>query len=285
MLRRLNDLTIFDPGRVPGREILARVIGCTAFLAFVFRRVMQLPDWPGVLPGMTWLETLPERFSFLPKALLVQPFDVMTYYRYHGYTDGQITTLWSLELSVWVMETGILLAYVVALLTRDRAQSVARGFMQTVFPLLMAGLPFVVVMSSYTYRDWFPVRSPSHRIGLYAVNALLFAGGAFNVIGILTLRRAFTVMAEARVLIRSGIYRHIRHPLYAAHFLIYACYTFLHCHVVTVVLFVVFVGGQTLRATIEERKLTETFPDYEEYRRKTGMFFPRLRGKNPEVRI
>ena len=100
MLRRLNDLPIFDPSRVPGREIIARTIGCLAFVAFVFRRVLQLPDWPGYLHGMTWLQRLPETFSFLPKKLLVQPFDVVTYYRFHGYTDGQIYTLWSLELSV-----------------------------------------------------------------------------------------------------------------------------------------------------------------------------------------
>jgi len=180
-------------------------------------------------------------------------------------------------LSVWIIETGILLAYVLALLTRDRAQSVARGFMQTVFPLLLAGLPFVVVMSGYTFRDWFPVESRGHRIGLTAINIALLAGGTLNVLGLLSLRRAFTVMTEARVLIRSGLYRHVRHPLYAAHFLIYACYTVLHFHGWTVLCYVAFVAGQTLRAKIEERKLLEVFPEYEEYRRSTGMFLPRLR--------
>jgi len=38
----------------------------------------------------------------------------------------------------------------------------------------------------------------------------------------------------------------------------------------------VFIAGQVARARIEERKLAETFPEYVEYRRTTGMFFPRL---------
>lgn len=277
MFKRLNDLPIFDPSRVPGREILARLIGCVAFLLFVFRRVLQLPDWPGCLPGMTGLQTLPERFSFLPKGMLVKPFDVVGYYTYHGYSLRQIHTLWGLELSVWIIETGILVGYIVALLTRDKARSVAKGFMQTAFPLLLAGLPFVVVMSSYTYRDWFPVQTAAHRIGLYVVNLALLAGGTLNVIGVVTLRRGFTVMTEARVFIRSGIYRYVRHPLYLSHFLIYFCYAFLHCHVASVISYVVFVAGQTLRARIEERKLIEVFPEYEQYRRETGMFFPKLR--------
>jgi protein-S-isoprenylcysteine O-methyltransferase Ste14 len=38
----------------------------------------------------------------------------------------------------------------------------------------------------------------------------------------------------------------------------------------------VFVAGQVFRARIEERKWAETVPEYEEYRRRTGMFFPRI---------
>jgi protein-S-isoprenylcysteine O-methyltransferase Ste14 len=276
MLRRLNDLPIFDPSRVPGREILARVIGCVAVTGFILRRVLQMPQWPGIIQEVAWAKSWFAWFDFLPKFMLRPPFDLDLWYSQFGYSPGEIRTFWTLRLLVWTAETSILLAYVLALLTRKPAQAVAKGFMQVVFPLLLAGLPFTVVMSNYTYDDWFPERSRLHLTGLFVLNVVLIAGGALNVAGLLTLRRAFTIMTEARMFIRSGIYRFVRHPMYASHFVIYLGYTLLHFHTVTAALFVVFVAGQTVRAKIEEKKLTAVFPEYEEYRRTTGMFFPRL---------
>ncbi|MBI3858092.1 MAG: isoprenylcysteine carboxylmethyltransferase family protein [Planctomycetes bacterium] len=278
MLRRLNDLPIFDPGRVPGREVLSRIIGCVAITAFVLRRILQMPDWPGYIREVDWARPWFARLYFLPGFLTKAPVDLDAWYPQFGYAHGQIRTLWTLELLVWVVETSILLAYVFALLTRSRAQAVARGFMQTVFPLLLAGLPFTIVMTNYTYRDWFPERSQLHLSGLYGANAVLIAGGALNVIGLLTLRRGFTIMTEARVFVRSGLYRWVRHPLYVSHFVIYLVYTLLHFHPATAALYAAFVAGQTLRARNEERKMAEVFPEYEEYRRTTGMFFPRVWG-------
>lgn len=283
MLRRLNDLPIFDPGRVPGREIIARVVGCLAIGAFVVRRVLQLQSWPGYIGEVRWAHAFFDRLTFLPKFLASTPFDLEVYYRWHGYTTAQIRTLWGLELLVWCAESGILLAYILALATRVPARSVAKGFMEVVFPLLLAGLPFVITATDYTYSRWFPEKSGLHLMGLYTANGLLIAAGTLNVVGLLTLRRAFTIMSEARELIRSGIYRFIRHPLYASHFVIFLVYTLLHFHAVTAALYVAFVAGQTLRARIEERKLASAFPEYEDYRRNTGMFFPRLWGKASEI--
>lgn len=253
--------------------------------AFILRRILQLPSWPGYIAEVRWAEPWFAKLSFLPKALISTPFDLEADYSSFGFSHSQIRTLWLLGFLVWLAETGILLGYVLALLTRARAQSVAKGFMQTVFPLLLAGLPFVVVMTNYTFHRWFHHRPHQLLIGLYAVNAILLVGGSMNAIGVLTLRRGFTIMSEARVFVRTGLYRWIRHPLYASHFLIYLGYMLLHFHTVTVVLYVVFVAGQTLRARIEERKMTAAFPEYEEYRRTTGMFFPRIRIQNPDSRI
>ena len=261
---------------MPGREILARGIGCVAVSAFILRRILQLPSWPGYTRDVPWMRDLFAGLEFLPEELRAAPFNLEYYYLPFGYSLEQIRTLWTLRLMTWTTETAILLGYVLALLTRTGARSVARGFMETVFPLILAGLPFTIVLTNYTYHRWFPAQSSVHLTGLYAANAVLIAGGAVNVIGLLTLRRGFTIMTEARVLIRTGIYRFVRHPLYAAHFVIYLTYTLLHFHAASVALYVVFVAGQTLRARNEEKKLTAVFPEYEEYRRTTGMFFPRL---------
>jgi protein-S-isoprenylcysteine O-methyltransferase Ste14 len=279
MLRRLNDLPIFDPSRIPGREILARVLGCLAVTAFIARRILQLPGWPGYIAEVRWVQPCFAKLSFLPPVLLAPAFDLDAWYARFGYSHAQIRILWASQLLIWVVETLILLAYVLALITRREARSVAKGFMQTAFPLILAGLPFVIVMTDYTYDRWFPESSRMHLGGLYAIAALLIAAGATNVIGLLTLRPAFTIMSEARVFVRSGLYRVVRHPLYSSHFAIYLGYTLLHAHAFTLAIYAAFVAGQTLRARIEERKLSAVFPEYEEYRRTTGMFLPKLRSR------
>lgn len=278
MLRRLNDLPVFDPSRWPARELLARVIGCVAIGAFILRRFLMLPSWPGYIREVDWARPYFAKLSFLPESLLARPFDLERRYAYFGYTSQQVRILWSLELLVWVIETGILCGYIAGFLTRAGAKSVARGFMQSVFPLLLAGLPFAIVLTRYTYGEWVPEHSVTHLQGLYALNVVLIAAGALNIAGLIALRKAFTIMSEARVFVREGVYSVIRHPLYAAHFVIYLCYTLLHLQTRTVALYVAFVAGQTLRARIEERKLASVFPEYEAYRRSTGMFFPRLWG-------
>ena len=278
MLKRLNDLPIFDSARWPAREMLARVVGILAVTAFVLRRILQLPSWPGYIREVDWVKPFFNKLSFLPSVLLAAPFDLDWRYAYFGYTREQVRILWSLEFMVWILETGILVGYVAGFLTRAPAKAPARGFMESVYPLLLALLPFAITMTSYTYPQWMPEHVHTHLRGLYALNMALVAGAALNVLGLFTLRKAFTITSEARVFVSGGIYSLIRHPLYTAHFLIYFCYTLLHLQPLTVGLYGIFVAGQTLRARIEERKLAAAFPEYEGYRQATGMFLPKLRG-------
>jgi len=277
LLRRLNDLPIFDPSRWPAREVLARTFGILAVAAFLARRVLQLPAFPGFTDDVDWARSWFAPVESLPRWLAARPFDLQAYYGRFGYAPAEIRALWSTRFLIWVAETGILLGYILAFLTRRPARSVARGFLETVFPLLLGVLPFAIVMTGYTYHEWIPERSRWHLTGLFAINGVLIAAGAANVLGLVTLRPAFTIMTEARLLVRTGLYRFVRHPLYAAHFVIYFCYTLLHFHLSTAALYLVFVAGQTFRARNEERKLAAVFPEYEAYRGSTGMFLPRLR--------
>jgi protein-S-isoprenylcysteine O-methyltransferase Ste14 len=283
LLRRLNDLPVFDPARWPAREALARGLGCLAVGAFLLRRVLQLPFFPGIIPELRWALPCFEPFSHLPPFLGAPAFDLAAYYAHYGYGTHRIRILWATRALIWIMESGILLAYIAAFLTRKPARSTARGFMETLFPLILGLLPFAIVMTNYTYHEWLPERSRAHLAGLLTINAILIASGAANLLGLISLRPAFTITSEARVFIRSGLYRFVRHPLYAAHFVIYFCYLLLHFHAASVALYAAFVLGQTLRAHIEERKMSAEFPDYEEYRRTTGMFFPRPRRPGPST--
>ena len=185
--------------------------------AVILLRIVQLPSWPGYIRDVEWARSWFEKLSFLPGFLLPAPYDLEGRFTLYGATRGEIRLVWGLQLAVWILETGILVACIVAFLTRVQAKSVARGIMHTLFPLIFATLPFAIVQSRYTYPDWMPEHLGAHLYGLYAINAVLIAA-----------------------------------------------------------IYVVFVAGQTLRARIEERKLAAAFPEYEEYRRTTGMFFPKI---------
>lgn len=275
LLRRLNDLPIFDPSRIPGREVVARILGSLIAGAFVLHMVFQMPRFPGFIREVYFARPWFANLSFLPKGLVAAPID-WDDANSPVYTHEQIRTLWVVMALLWISETLLFLGYIAALVTRVRAKSVARGFMETVFPVLMTASPVAIMMTKTTFQEWFKGRPQEMLRALLALYAVLLAAGIVNLVGLLTLRRAFAIMSEAREFVRSGIYRYVRHPLYAAHFAIVLCFTILHFRAATAAIYVALVAGQTLRARIEERKLAAAFPEYEEYRRTTGMFFPRL---------
>ena len=94
------------------------------------------------------------------------------------------------------------------------ATTVAKGFRETLYPFLLVILPFVIVLMPYTYAKWMPENATTHLGGLYAINILLILAGSLNIVGLTALRRSFSIMAEARVLVTTGPYRWVRHPLY-----------------------------------------------------------------------
>jgi protein-S-isoprenylcysteine O-methyltransferase Ste14 len=89
-----------------------------------------------------------------------------------------------------------------------------------------------------------------------------------------TLRRSFSVFAEARKLVTHGPYGIVRHPLYAAYFLTYSCSALPKLSLLAVVLVAVGVSAEVMRSRNEERILSATFPEYAEYARRVPAFFP-----------
>lgn len=82
---------------------------------------------------------------------------------------------------------------------------------------------------------------------------------------------------EKHRLIQTGLYRWVRHPLYASLILMFygACLVFRNIAAFLAVT-LIFVPFMYYRALQEEGLLIQRFSQYKEYRRKTGMFFPRI---------
>jgi protein-S-isoprenylcysteine O-methyltransferase Ste14 len=118
---------------------------------------------------------------------------------------------------------------------------------------------------------------PRHQLSLtgeIVSTLLLLVGNTLAVLVLLQLRGSFSIMAEARQLVTSGVYRWVRHPLYLAEELAVIAIVLQFLSPWTTLLLAVQIAFQLRRMRNEERVLSATFPEYAEYKEKTAMLLP-----------
>ncbi len=186
--------------------------------------------------------------------------------------------------------TCTIIVFLAAYFLRAKAVSHSKGFMETIYPLFCSILPLVVFHNNEILR----LITPQNRYsGLFysifsfhdnillkwdvAPAALILMGNSLTLVGVIYLRRSFSIMVEARQPVYRGIYKYMRHPLYLGEGLATTGILFFRFSKINIALTVLFIVGQVFRAGIEENKLILAFPDYKDYRQKTGAIFPRLR--------
>jgi protein-S-isoprenylcysteine O-methyltransferase Ste14 len=103
---------------------------------------------------------------------------------------------------------------------------------------------------------------------------LLLGGNALAILVLVQLRSSFSIMAEARRLVTSGAYRWIRHPLYLAEELAVVGIVLQFLSPWVGLLLASQIAFQLRRMHNEERVLSETFPEYADYKRNTAMLLP-----------
>lgn len=158
----------------------------------------------------------------------------------------------------------VLSAYV----TRRRAVARAEGFQEKVLPMLvfLAGPLGIFILQ----RLDLPVRFAVPRTAV----ALSVAGLALSLYSLWHLRGSFSILAEARVLVRSGPYRFVRHPLYLGEAVTMLGLCLLQGTWIALALWLAVNLSQLLRARIEENKLAREFPEYHAYRQETRFILP-----------
>ncbi|HEX9020726.1 MAG TPA: isoprenylcysteine carboxylmethyltransferase family protein [Nitrospirota bacterium] len=171
---------------------------------------------------------------------------------------------------------------------RKKPVRFAEGIRETLFPLVCAALPLVIYHDAELLRYVFlPKKYYAIFHGIFGLfqNSLLswnllsmtlaLAGNFITLAGMVSLRRSFSLMVEAREPVFTGLYAYVRHPLYIGEAIATAGVLVFRFSAANVFLFLLFLACQAFRAALEEKKLLSAFPEYRSYRRRTGAFLPR----------
>lgn len=129
----------------------------------------------------------------------------------------------------------------------------------------------------------------SFRIGIYNYQNIyldiLFIivyiiGVAFNLLGRYYLGHNWgnnVIIYNDHTLVNKGVYKIVRHPLYASIiWMIYSVGVLCQNYLVFILNTIIFIPFMYYRAKQEEKELVKEFKEYKDYRKKTGMFFPKI---------
>ena len=117
-------------------------------------------------------------------------------------------------------------------------------------------------------------RTVENLLVVAAAEVLMTLGLILMVVGLASLGRSFGIMPRARGLVRTGLYRWVRHPIYLGEILLLAGIVMLAIGPLTLAVYGVFVALQAYRLLMEERTLTDADPEYAEYRARTSRLLP-----------
>lgn len=118
-----------------------------------------------------------------------------------------------------------------------------------------------------------PAGTPSLPV-LAAANTFLIVGLGFSLWSLRSLGRSFSIIAQARAVVRRGPYRVVRHPLYTGELTAALGFVLLNPGWATIAVWFLLCGLQAYRAHHEEAILLATLPDYAQYQRETPQLLP-----------
>ena len=138
-------------------------------------------------------------------------------------------------------------------------------------------LIFLEGLVSYPAFDALPPESPGGWLSMGAGAGLLLAGGWLVYRGVDALGSGLTPFpapTERGDLVQAGIYRRIRHPIYAGIIALAAGWAFLVVSPWALAVATLLAIWLDLKSRREEDWLVERYPQYAAYRRRTSRFLP-----------
>lgn len=112
-------------------------------------------------------------------------------------------------------------------------------------------------------------------LGMQVISALLVGIGSLASAWVVwRLGKSFSIMPEARVLVTSGAYSKVRHPLYSVEIITIVGTALQFAQPWAFLIGAGVVVMLVIRTVYEERVLIEAYPEYVEYRARTKRFIP-----------
>jgi len=151
-------------------------------------------------------------------------------------------------------------------------KSPVETFTMTVFAI---GIYLLVISRTGVYR----IETLSFISMIFGLALMIFSC-IFNIIGRYNLGRNWSNqirIKKSHSLVQTGVYKIVRHPLYASTiWMIYGA-GFVYCnYTVLLANTLLFIPIMTFRAKQEEKFLSIKFEGYKTYMKNTGRFFPKL---------
>jgi protein-S-isoprenylcysteine O-methyltransferase Ste14 len=206
------------------------------------------------------------RLPMVAWAMFVAMFQVVDLQQYMAKADPTLAdTVYAINIAMRVSGIAFLILIATSVLLRGRPAGKARGIEPRISALIGTFLIPAVVL--------FPRQELSPIAGIVST-LLILTGNALSLYVLSQLGRSFSVMAEARRLVTTGVYGIVRHPLYVAEELAVFGMIMQFLSVWTALLLAVQIAFQLRRMRNEETILGETFPEYATYRTKTARLIP-----------
>ncbi len=118
--------------------------------------------------------------------------------------------------------------------------------------------------------------------------AMIIIGCLANIMGRFNLGKNWSnqiKIYKEQTLVQTGMYRIVRHPLYASIILMFYGGCLVYKNILAfLAVSIVFIPFMYYRAKQEEMLLLQRFADYKEYKQKTGMLFPIIRIRKGDLR-
>lgn len=172
---------------------------------------------------------------------------------------------------VWLCEGILYLGFVLAYALRRPVVEPALRFREILLPPVCALLPFFLIYDPVlSLQQGQPVYAKLQMLQFYPwIQWILVAGTLMTLSGLLSLRGSFSILTEARVLVTTGAYRYVSHPMYFGEAVAAFASAWLRSGSDKWLVLVVFLCLQFVRLRNEEEKLRRVFPEYDEWKSKT----------------
>jgi len=206
------------------------------------------------------------RLPMLAWSLFLALVTLMGLQQYIGQADPALpSAVYTLNIAMRLSVIMYLVVIAATVVVRMRPAGKARGIEPRASALIGTFLFTVVVL--------FPRRELSP-IAAAASTLLTLAGNALAIVVLTQLRGSFSIMAEARRLVISGVYRFVRHPLYLAEEIALMGVVMQYFSLWTTLLLAAQIAFQLRRMHNEEAVLGENFPEYAAYKAETARLIP-----------